>query len=83
MEAMIAKQEAEFGDLMKDKEFRDLAGEFEMVDDPDMAELHKEMQRQGKSSLPDLFLEKLLNDENEPDENDLIGELEDMVCAFS
>ena len=46
MEAMLAKQEAEFKDIMKDKEFRDLGGDFELVD-PEMAELHKEMQRQG------------------------------------
>ena len=42
MEAMLAKQEAEFSDILKGKDFRDLAGEFEMVD-PEMAELHKEM----------------------------------------
>ncbi len=48
MEAMLAKQEEEFKDLIKDKEFRDLAGEFEMVD-PEMEELHKEMLKQGKT----------------------------------
>lgn len=39
---MLAQQEAEFADIMKGKEFKDLAGQFEMVD-PEMEELHKEM----------------------------------------
>ena len=45
---MLSKQEAEFGDVLKGKEFRDLASQFEDVGDPDMADLHKEMQRYGR-----------------------------------
>lgn len=48
MEEMLAQQEKEFADVLKGKEFRDLASEFEEINDPDMAALHKEMQRYGK-----------------------------------
>lgn len=41
---MLAKQEAEFGDIMNSKEFQAMSKKFGHDDeDPDIAALHKEM----------------------------------------
>jgi inhibitor of KinA sporulation pathway (predicted exonuclease) len=48
MEDMLAAQEREFADVLKSKEFRDLASEFEDVgNDPDLQDLHQQMAKYG------------------------------------